>query len=236
MGEKTASVRLKNVAKTYDTGAVRVKALENISLGVREGEFISIMGSSGSGKSTLLHLMGALDRPDSGEIYLNGKAFSSLSDDELSDIRRERIGFVFQQFNLLPTLTAFENAALPLLLAGKADEIRKKQVRRILLGVGMGSRLDHKPDELSGGEMQRVAIARALAMQPAIILADEPTGNLDSKTGEEILALLKQCQEESGQTIVLVTHDAKAAAYGDRIIVLKDGRIGENLDTMGTNQ
>jgi len=236
MNNGTTGVRLKNVVKTYNTGAVRVKALENISLDVREGEFISIMGSSGSGKSTLLHIMGALDRPDSGEIYLNETAFSSLSDDELSDIRRERIGFVFQQFNLLPTLTALENAALPLLLAGKADETEKERVRRTLLAVGMGDRLSHKPDELSGGEMQRVAIARALAMRPAIILADEPTGNLDSKTGEEILALLKQCQDDFGQTIVLVTHDAKAAAYGDRIIVLKDGRVSEELDTMRAQQ
>ena len=227
-----AQVTLENVAKYYTKGTMEIRALDGVSIDVKRGEFVSIMGASGSGKSTLLHLIGALDRSTAGEIYLEGKALSSLSDDALSDIRRERIGFIFQQFNLLPTLTAFENAALPTLLAGRARREDRERVREMLAAVGMGDRLDHKPEELSGGQMQRVAIARALSMQPAIILADEPTGNLDSKMGEETLAILKECQESYGQTIIMVTHDAKAAAYGDRIITLKDGKVVEELEAI----
>ncbi|MCL5291246.1 MAG: ABC transporter ATP-binding protein [Actinobacteria bacterium] len=227
-----AQVTLENVAKCYTKGTMEIRALDGVSIDVKRGEFVSIMGASGSGKSTLLHLIGALDRSTAGEIYLEGKALSSLSDDALSDIRRERIGFIFQQFNLLPTLTSFENAALPTLLAGRARREDRERVREMLAAVGMGDRLDHKPEELSGGQMQRVAIARALSMQPAIILADEPTGNLDSKMGEETLAILKECQESYGQTIIMVTHDAKAAAYGDRIITLKDGKVVEELEAI----
>lgn len=227
-----AQVTLENVAKYYTKGTMEIRALDGVSIDVKRGEFVSIMGASGSGKSTLLHLIGALDRSTAGEIYLEGKALSSLSDDALSDIRRERIGFIFQQFNLLPTLTSFENAALPTLLAGRARREDRERVREMLAAVGMGDRLDHKPEELSGGQMQRVAIARALSMQPAIILADEPTGNLDSKMGEETLAILKECQESYGQTIIMVTHDAKAAAYGDRIITLKDGKVVEELEAI----
>lgn len=224
------AVRVENIVKTYKKGSAEVKALDGVSFQVERGEFLSIMGASGSGKSTLLHLVGALDKPTSGELYLEDTPLSKLTDDELSDVRRERIGYVFQQFNLLPTLTAYENAALPLLIGGRAEKERLEHVRRILISLEMGDRLDHKPEELSGGQMQRVAIARALAMRPAIILADEPTGNLDSRTGEEVLSLLKTCQEEHDQTIVMVTHDPKAAAYGDRIVTLKDGRVLEVLD------
>lgn len=228
------AVKVESVTKTFNTGTVQFKALDDISIVIEKGGFISITGASGSGKSTLLHIIGALDLPDSGEVSVNGKILSRLSDDTLSDIRREQIGFIFQQFNLLPTLTAFENAALPLLLAGKNGGDEKRRVHEMLTIVGMENRLDHKPEELSGGQIQRVAIARALAMRPTIILADEPTGNLDSKTAEDILGLLKQCQEEYGQTIVLVTHDARAAAYGNRIITLKDGRVIEQLEPMSS--
>jgi len=227
-------IRLDNVTKTYRQGRTPVPALAGISLDVAEGQFLSVMGASGSGKSTMLHLIGGLDVPDSGSISVGGQELSRMSDDDLTIFRRRKIGFVFQFFNLLPTLTAEENVALPLLLDGKSMRDARPKVEGLLDRVGLGARRTHKPDELSGGEMQRVAIARALVIDPVLVLADEPTGNLDSKTGEEILDLVKQAANDARQTVVMVTHDARAAAYGDRLITLKDGKVVS--DTAGGAQ
>jgi putative ABC transport system ATP-binding protein len=225
-----AMIRLETLVKTYRQGEAAVHALDGVSLAVPKGEFLSVMGASGSGKSTMLHLMGGLDVPDSGSIEVGGQELSRMSDDDLTIFRRRKIGFIFQFFNLLPTLSAEENVALPLLLDGKSMRDVRPRVERLLDRVGLLRRKTHKPDELSGGEMQRVAIARALVIEPILLLADEPTGNLDSKTGEDILHLVKATAEQSGQTVVMVTHDARAAAYGDRIITLKDGRIVSDVD------
>jgi len=223
-------VEMKDVSKIYKRGKSEFRALNGISLSIKEGEFLSVMGPSGSGKSTLLHLIGALDKPTSGNILIDSIALSSLSDDDLSQIRREKVGFIFQQFNLLPTLTARENVLLPLKIANRVSSEAYRYADEIIETVGLKEFNNHLPEEMSGGQMQRVGIARALVIRPSIILADEPTGNLDSKTGEEILNLLKGCQEQYKQTIVMVTHDAKAAAYGDRIIRLKDGQIEEEME------
>ncbi len=228
-------VEVKDVFKTYKRGKTGFHALNGISLSIKEGEFLAVMGPSGSGKSTLLHLIGALDKPTSGDVLIDGTFLSSLSDDALSQIRREKVGFIFQQFNLLPTLTARENILLPLKIAGKSSRENEKYANEIIEAVGLTNFSDHLPEEMSGGQMQRVGIARALAIRPSIILADEPTGNLDSKTSEEILKLLKDCQEKFKQTIIMVTHDAKAAAYGDRIIRLKDGQVDEEVEVYGAN-
>jgi putative ABC transport system ATP-binding protein len=218
-------LRLERVSKTYRQGTTRIHALDRVSLEVPDGEFLSIMGPSGSGKSTLLHLLGGLDVADDGFIYFEDRNLARLSDDELTIFRRQNIGFVFQFFNLLPTLTAEENVALPLLLDGRRLRDVQPRVKRLLELVGLWDRRDHKPDALSGGEMQRVAIARGLVMEPMVLLADEPTGNLDSKTGEDILTLIKDAAVHSGQTVVMVTHDARAAGYGDRIVTMKDGQV-----------
>jgi putative ABC transport system ATP-binding protein len=222
-------VRLDNVMKTYGKGEAAVQALRGVSLEIPDGEFLSVMGASGSGKSTMLHLIGGLDVPDGGEIHVGGQAISKLSDDDLTIFRRRKIGFIFQFFNLLPTLSAEENVALPLLLDGKPMRDVRPRVESMLERVGLAARKKHRPDELSGGEMQRVAIARALVIEPMLVLADEPTGNLDSKTGEEILHLVRETAEQVRQTVVMVTHDARAAAYGDRIITLKDGLVVDDL-------
>jgi len=226
-------VEVKDVYKIYRRGKTELRALNGISLSIKRGDFLSVMGPSGSGKSTLLHLIGALDRPTSGEVFIDDRALSKLSDDELSQIRRERVGFIFQQFNLLPTLTACENVLLPLKIAGQVNPDTRRYAQEVIDAVGLSKWCDHLPEELSGGQMQRVGIARALVIKPSLILADEPTGNLDSKTGEEILNLLKDCQERFKQTIIMVTHDSKAAAYGDRIIRLKDGMIDEEVEVSG---
>ena len=215
-------IAIEAVTKHYDKG---VKALDGISLTVPKGEFITIMGPSGSGKSTLLHLMGALDQPSSGRVILAGQDISLLADKPLTLFRRKHLGFVFQFFNLLPTMTAAENAALPAMLAGASARDAEKTARALLERVGLGQRGDHRPDELSGGEMQRVAIARALVNAPSIVLADEPTGNLDSASGGEVLGLLRDACEERGVTVVMVTHDANAARVGHRLLRMKDGRI-----------
>jgi len=228
-------VEVRDVAKVYKRGKTEFRALDGISLMIKGGEFLSIMGPSGSGKSTLLHLLGALDKPTSGDVLIDDISLSSLSDDDLSQIRREKVGFIFQQFNLLPTLTACENVLLPLKIAGQNTPEARSFANEVIKAVGLAKWCDHLPEELSGGQMQRVGIARALVIKPALILADEPTGNLDSKTGEEILNLLKDCQERFNQTIVMVTHDAKAAAYGGRIIRLKDGRVDEEMEVSGVN-
>lgn len=221
-------IQVSHVSKTYVQGKREISALSNVSFRIEGGEFLSIMGPSGSGKSTLLNLIGGLDQPTSGQIFLDGSALHGISDDELTLIRRRKVGFVFQFFNLLPILTAEENVGLPLLLDGVPfSQIRHKAIR-ILESVGLGSRIGHRPEQLSGGEMQRVAIARALITDPAVLLADEPTGNLDSHISEDILGLLKNLNQ-AGQTIVMVTHDNKAAGFGKRIIKLKDGGITEDI-------
>jgi putative ABC transport system ATP-binding protein len=201
-------------------------------LSIKKGEFLSIMGPSGSGKSTLLNLIGGLDQPTSGEIFIDDKPLHGISDDELTLIRRRRIGFIFQFFNLLPILTAAENVGLPLLLEGIPFSRINPKAISLLEQVGLGKRTEHRPEQLSGGEMQRVAIARALITDPAVLLADEPTGNLDSHTSEEIFMLLANLNEK-GQTIVMVTHDPKAAAYGTRVITLKDGSLSEDISLAG---
>ncbi|MFH0975721.1 MAG: ABC transporter ATP-binding protein [Spirochaetota bacterium] len=221
-------IKLKNATKTYKQGEKEVHALNNISLTIKKGEFLSIMGPSGSGKSTLLNLMGGLDQPTSGEVFIDNVGLHGISDNELTLIRRKRIGFIFQFFNLLPLLTAAENVGIPLLLDSVPFSKIKPKADALLQKVGLGERTGHRPEQLSGGEMQRVAIARALITNPDVLLADEPSGNLDSHTGEEIFLLLKSLNEQ-GQTIVMVTHDPKAAAYGTRIITLKDGILSKDI-------
>ena len=221
-------IELKNVQKVYPMGEVSVPALRGISLTIHPGEFIAIMGPSGSGKSTLMHLLGCLDLPSDGVVQLDGKDITKLDEDTLAQIRGQKIGFVFQTFNLIPTLTALENVELPLFFQGVPRRQRSVRAAELLQKVGLGKRAHHKPSQLSGGERQRVAIARALANDPEIILADEPTGNLDSESGEAILQLLKQLNEE-GRTIILVTHNPEAAAYAHRIVRIKDGRLLEEV-------
>jgi putative ABC transport system ATP-binding protein len=217
------------LSKQYQMGEVAVDALRGIDFQVRQGEFVAIMGPSGSGKSTLLHLMGGLDTATDGEVSLAGRRLAHMSDDEITVIRRRQVGFVFQFFNLLPTLSAAENVALPLLIDGKRLEDHAARVDELLNLVGLGDRQDHKPDQLSGGEQQRVAIARALVTEPTIVLADEPTGNLDSKSGKDILRLLRRACDEKGQTTVMVTHDPYAASFADRVVFLRDGQMVREL-------
>ncbi|MGE5808692.1 MAG: ABC transporter ATP-binding protein [Nitrospirota bacterium] len=217
-------ILLKNVTRTYTHGTREIRALRAVSLRISAGEFLSVMGPSGSGKSTLLNLIGGLDQPTSGEIFIDDRPLHGISDDELTLIRRRRVGFIFQFFNLLPVLTAAENVALPLLLEGLAFSAVRPKAEALLAKVGLAERVEHRPEQLSGGEMQRVAIARALVAGPAVLLADEPTGNLDSRTSQEIFGLLKGLHDE-GQTIIMVTHDQKAASYGTRVITLQDGCV-----------
>lgn len=226
-------IGLDGVTKEFRRGDTVVRAVADLSLSVSAGEFVAIMGKSGSGKSTLLHLMSGLQSPSSGTVRLMGRELSRLKDDDLTVLRRDHIGFIFQFFNLLPTLTALENVTLPLMLARVKGAEAEARGRRLLERVGLASRADHKPDELSGGQMQRVAIARALVNDPPLLFADEPTGNLDSVSGEEILLLLKEMQAERGQSIIMVTHDPKAAAYGDRLITMRDGRMVSDERTGG---
>jgi putative ABC transport system ATP-binding protein len=214
-----------DLKKTYSRGEQAVDALRSVSLTLNAGEFVSIMGPSGSGKSTFLHLIGGLDRPSSGSISLQGQEIQKYSDAELSQFRRRSLGFIFQFFNLLPTLTALENVALPLLLDGKKIAEVAPKAQELLDWMGLKNRAEHRPHQLSGGEMQRVAIARALVSNPALILADEPTGNLDSKTGASVLELLQRMVKERGHTLMMVTHDLKAARYGTRLVCLRDGML-----------
>jgi putative ABC transport system ATP-binding protein len=218
-------VRLDKVSKIYGRGGAAVCALNEVSLEVAEGEFLAVMGPSGSGKSTLLHLVAGLDAPSSGEVYLNDVPISAMSDDDITVFRRRNIGFVFQFFNLLPTLSAEENVALPLLLDGQGMKSARPKAARMLELVGLSHRRSHRPDELSGGEAQRVAIARALVFEPVLLIADEPTGNLDSRSGEEVLGLIRELAQRCRVTVMMVTHDRQAAAYGDRVVTLKDGKI-----------
>ena len=218
-------IRSINVHKLYRQGKNEITALAGVSLDVQKGEFAVIMGPSGSGKSTLLHLIGGLDRPTQGEVLVDGRIISQMPDDEATLLRRTKIGFIFQFFNLLPTLTAVENVMLPLILDEQPTPAAHTRADVLLERVGLEARRDHLPEELSGGEIQRLAIARALAFNPPILLADEPTGNLDSKTGETILQLIRHINREEGCTVLMVTHNLEAAGYGDRIIYLRDGRI-----------
>jgi putative ABC transport system ATP-binding protein len=218
-------LELIEVTKVYIQGRRSVPAVQGVSLVIRPGEFVSIMGPSGSGKSTLMHLMGALDTPTSGRALFQGQDLQSLSDRQRSLLRRERIGFVFQAFNLLPTLTAAENVALPLLLAGRSRRLALQRAYECLEQVNLAHRHDHFPDELSGGEMQRVAVARAIVADPDAVLCDEPTGNLDSQNSREILSLLARLPEPGRRAVVMVTHDPTAAAYGTRLVRIRDGRI-----------
>jgi putative ABC transport system ATP-binding protein len=223
--KKKPVIQLKNVWKTYQMGEVKVHALRGLDLEVHENEFLAIQGPSGSGKSTCMNLVGCLDIPTKGTIYLDGHDISKLSESDLAQIRGRKIGFIFQKFNLIDTLTAKENVSLPLIFQGVSKEKRAKVAERLLKQFGLGDRMDHKPSELSGGQQQRVAIARALAVDAPVILADEPTGNLDSKTGKEVLAFLKKLNREHGKTVVIVTHDDQLAKQADRIEYLKDGII-----------
>lgn len=227
---KLLTIELRDVVREYRVGGQPVRALDEISLRLEGGQFVSVVGPSGAGKSTFLHLLGALDSPDSGSIEFDGEEIGRLSDEQQSKFRHHRVGFIFQFFNLLPTLSAWENVAVPKLLAGVRLGKAKPDAIRLLDRVGLGNRTEHRPAELSGGQMQRVAVARALMMDPALILADEPTGNLDSTTGASILALLAEVahNDDRGRLVVMVTHNADAAAATDRVVALQDGRVGSD--------
>ena len=218
-------IRCIDVCKIYRQGENDITALAGVSLDIAKGSFVVIMGPSGSGKSTLLHLIGGLDRPSSGDLLVDGRLIGQMADDEVTLFRRTKIGVVFQFFNLLPTLTVSENIALPFVLDGVSKSEADRKAQQLMERMGLEQRKHHLPDELSGGEIQRVAVARALAFDPPILLADEPTGNLDSKNGEDILSLLRRINQEQGCTVVMVTHSREAARYGDRTIFLRDGRV-----------
>ena len=216
-----------NLTKIYGSGATAVTALDHVSLKIDLGEFVAIMGPSGCGKSTLLHLIGGLDKASEGSVAVDGHNLNDLNDDSLTELRRRKMGFVFQFYNLIPVLTALENAALPVTLDGLKPAEAHKKAAEWLSRFGLGDRLSHRPDQLSGGQQQRVAIARALVAEPQLILADEPTGNLDTKSSDEIASLLRQVSKQYGRAVVMVTHDPRIAAYADRIIFLKDGKVAE---------
>ena len=224
MTKKNGVLNLENIYKIYQMGGISVKALNGVSLTIKEGEFVSVTGSSGSGKSTLMHIIGCLDVPTSGKVTLEHHEVSKLTERELSQIRNKKIGFVFQQFNLLARTSALENVSLPLVYSGTAESNIQGKAKEALEKVDLGDRLHHHPNQLSSGQQQRVAIARALVTDPAIILADEPTGNLDSKSGVEIMEIFKKLHEQ-GRTIVMVTHDQNIASQAQRIIKLRDGKI-----------
>ncbi|MBS3913237.1 MAG: ABC transporter ATP-binding protein [Bacteroidetes bacterium] len=224
MTEDQALIRLVDIQRTYILGAQTVHALRSINLQIQRGEYLALMGPSGSGKSTLMNLIGCLDSPTSGSYFLNGKEVSRMKDDELSNIRNQEIGFIFQTFNLLPRLNAIENVALPLVYAGISKKERIEKSEKALHDVGLGDRMHHKPNELSGGQRQRVAVARALVNNPSILLADEPTGNLDSATSNEIMLLFDQIHK-NGNTIILVTHEEDIARHAKKVIRMKDGMI-----------
>lgn len=219
-------IECRNITKSYVNGGNETTVLKGISFVIKDGEFVSIMGPSGSGKSTLMHILGALDAPTSGEYFLDGKNIAQFSDDELAEIRRDKIGFVFQSFNLLPRTTVFRNVMLPLLYSEVSKGEREKRVREALIAVGFPeNRFEHHSNQLSGGQMQRVAIARALVNQPSLILADEPTGNLDTKTGELVLQTFERLNREEGHTVILITHEREVAEHADRILFIRDGEL-----------
>ena len=224
MGLEQAIIDIRNMYKIYNPGENEVRALDDVSLEINQGEFIAIVGHSGSGKSTFMNMLGCLDTPDSGEYFLDGKDVANLSDNELSDIRNHKIGFIFQGFNLIPNLDALGNVELPLIYRGLGKQQRKEIAGEALSKVGLENRMDHRPNQLSGGQQQRVAVARAIAAQPPIILADEPTGNLDSKSTIEIMNILKDLHE-SGRTVIIITHDDEIANQVDRVVRIMDGKI-----------
>jgi putative ABC transport system ATP-binding protein len=224
MKEKGSLIELHHISKVYHMGEVEVTALKNVSLSINEGEFVAIMGASGSGKSTLMNILGCLDRPTSGQYFLTGRDVSQLSRNELAEIRNHLLGFVFQSFNLLARTSAVDNVSLPLQYAGVPPRERRPRAEEALRRVGLGDRLQHYPNQMSGGQQQRVAVARALVTQPKLILADEPTGNLDSQTSIDLMALF-QALWRSGMTILMVTHESDLAAYASRVIVMKDGQV-----------
>ena len=221
-------IETKDLKKIYTMGTVEVRALDGISFSIDRGDVVAIMGPSGSGKSTLMNLLGCLDRPTSGNYLLDGEEVHTLDDDQLASIRNRKVGFVFQSFNLLPRATALSNVELPMRYAGIEKKVRVERAGSALESVGLGDRIHHKPTELSGGQQQRVAVARALVNDPAILMADEPTGNLDSKSGKEIMELLKNLNQQRGTTLIIVTHDPMIAAQANRIIRLRDGLIEED--------
>jgi putative ABC transport system ATP-binding protein len=227
------TVVTEHLTKVYGKGATAVTALNDINLTIEAGEFVAVMGPSGCGKSTLLHLVGGLDRPTAGRVIVDGEDLSKLDDDALTRLRRRNMGFVFQFFNLIPVLGATENAALPLILDGVKAEEAHRRAQEWLERLGMGTRLGHRPDQLSGGEQQRVAIARALTSEPALIVADEPTGNLDSRAADDLAGLLRRIADEWERTVLLVTHDPRIAAHADRIVFLKDGSIVDQTRLAG---
>ena len=228
-------IQTENLTKIYGSGETAVTALDHVNLKVETGEFVAVMGPSGCGKSTLLHLLGGLDRPSEGGVSIDGTAIADMKDDDLTKLRRRKMGFVFQFYNLIPVLNAVENASLPVTLDGVKPAEAKKRAAEWLKRFGLGDRLASRPDQLSGGQQQRVAVARALVTEPALILADEPTGNLDTHSGDEIASLLRQVTKEYKRTVVMVTHDPLIAAYADRIVFLKDGKIVDetNLERKG---
>ena len=223
---KNVLLKLSNIEKVYRMDGISIKALDGISLMIREGEFVAITGASGSGKSTLMHIIGCLDTPTNGEVFLEGQKVSDLTERQLAIVRNKKIGFVFQQFNLLARTSALENVALPLIYSSLSESEIEEKAKEALNMVGLSNRLDHQPNQLSGGQQQKVAIARALATSPSLILADEPTGNLDSKSGQEILKIFQQLNNQRN-TIILVTHNQQVAANAQRIIKIKDGKIEE---------
>ena len=225
-------IEVKNITKIYKTGEVEFKALDDVSFTINDGEFVAIMGPSGSGKSTLMHTLGALDSPTSGTYLLDGQDVSTLSDDELANIRRDKIGFVFQAFNLLPRTTVLRNVMLPLVYAGVHGAERIERAKKALIASGLDeNHFTHMSNQISGGQIQRVAIARALVNNPSLILADEPTGNLDSKTGEIVIGTFQKLNKELGRTIVLITHEQDIAEHADRILFIKDGKLTEDRKT-----
>ncbi|UYZ14822.1 ABC transporter ATP-binding protein [Brevibacillus sp. WF146] len=225
MANGTGELTVTGVNHSYGTGKIKVPVLFDINLHVDKGEFVALCGSSGSGKSTLLNLLAGLTKPDEGSIFVNGEEISRFSENELCLFRRRCMGFIFQSYNLLPNLTALENVELPLIFAGESRKSRRAKAKEMLERVGLDGRMDHKPNELSGGQQQRVSIARALVNQPSIVLADEPTGNLDSKTEQEILELMRRMNRENGTTFIIVTHEQEVAEQSDRVIYLQDGRV-----------
>ena len=229
-------VKTEQLTRVYGTGATAVTALNRLNVDIQPGEFVAVMGPSGCGKSTLLHLVGGLDKPSSGRVMLNGQDISRFNDDQMTQLRRRHIGFIFQFFNLIPVLEAVENAALPLILDGAKEGEARQKAETWLKRMGLGDRLAHRPDQLSGGEQQRVAIARALVVEPMLILSDEPTGNLDSRSADEIAVLLRQISEEWQRTVLMVTHDPRIAAHANRIIFLKDGTMVDETRLSGNDR
>jgi putative ABC transport system ATP-binding protein len=229
----TAAAATRSLNKTYGSGDTRVHALRDVDVSFEQGKFTAIMGPSGSGKSTLMHCLAGLDSADSGQIWIGGTEIISLNDNQLTRLRRERVGFVFQAFNLVPTLTAEQNITLPIALAG--GTVDRDWLRYVTATLGLTERLKHRPHELSGGQQQRVAVARALLTRPDVVFGDEPTGNLDSKAGAEVLAMLRRSCQEMGQSIIMVTHDPVAASYADRVVLMNDGALVGELDRPDTD-